>query len=423
MNTQESTAFSSSDASGSGAKICKACGAETYSSAKFCGECGYSFVDNTARPQADKTTVRNNKITRIAGLVKCAMFLLFGALLFVFYAAPVVRSVGIGLDVYTLCGAVNDTAITVLMILLIVFAAVTLISAAATCFMRLRSVTDNNSRKTEEHPAVESLSLVFYLLYFIIGIVMCIVIPVAYGTPACACPVLLTVFSTVFAFVDFTVTVFGHKLANGVADRLQTDDNSFEAPKLENTSDKTKGEASEVAEQAATPQAKPKKNIKHFIPHISLAVFIAIMLLVGFVVPAFRGRYFYYMPSGAFGRFYRGMTFFDLARYDGPFAADCMYICNWTFAALCACAVVTEIAALVLTLKNKDGAKVARRALLAFGIVFFVFAGVALVIVLSEDTFTTNAGIYVVLAAACIGIISAVVLAVKNKRRVARAAE
>lgn len=232
-------------------KICPRCGATLKSSVKFCNECGYAFAPadepplRPAPPERTQTAVqtapagffteeRLHKIYTLLGSVPVLLFALFSLLLFAFFAAPVaVASLGgeelFGEDmgsaslgnVYQMCGYSELPSLQGSMTALIVFAVFALLLAGAAAAARI--VPDMREKEIgfgNFHVALPRLLVyaeyAFYLIFFIVACV-------AFGAigsadegmgmfSAGACPILLIVFSILFALFSAGAEVGKHFL-------------------------------------------------------------------------------------------------------------------------------------------------------------------------------------------------------------------
>lgn len=380
-------------------KKCPECGASLDPSAEFCSECGRRIDGESKSYAAASKLGDNDRLIRRLSVAPSVLFALYGLLLFVFFAAPVVGTMGIGLDVYALCGETYYVYVSVLMILLIVFAVATLITAVANCYFKLRRTLFPQDVSARESANIEILPVWFYIAYCIIGVTMVVVVIAVFDSPPAACPVFLTVFSAVFAFANFAIVNFKKKLS---APNVQSAPNDGENGEMKTT------HVAINADVAKSIPDKKKSNVKQLLPHIFLTATALVTLLICACVPAYSVVTEYYRKS---------IVLFDLSRYGGSFVADCLYICNWIYIAACAGAVITAVIAWVWSLKFQDGGKIARRALLAFGIIYFLLSVVAFITAVSGNAFSIKVALPLICALACFCIISAAVLiAVYSKK-------
>lgn len=232
-------------------KICPRCGATLKSSVKFCNECGYAFAPadepslRPAPPERAQTAVqtapagffteeRLHKIYTLLGSVPVLLFALFSLLLFAFFAAPVaVASLGgeelFGEDmgsaslgnVYQMCGYSELPSLQGSMTALIVFAVFALLLAGTAAAARIvPAMREKGIGFGNFHVALPRLLVyaeyAFYLIFFIVACV-------AFGAigsadegmgmfSAGACPILLIVFSILFALFSVGAEVGKHFL-------------------------------------------------------------------------------------------------------------------------------------------------------------------------------------------------------------------
>lgn len=229
-------------------KTCPQCGAKLSGSAKFCNECGYSFLGNaepqrptappasaTPQPNAENamqnetaatavktaktpffTEARKSLIFKLLGYVPAALFALFSVLLFAFYAAPVAETVlgeGMGNEslgsVYEMLDYSEIPSLQSGMIALIVFAVFSLLLGSVIVLSLFLSQLKYRSVKLFKKFSLTVTELltycgyVFYFIYFIVGCVAIGQINAAdegMGMFAAgACPILLIVFPILLA--------------------------------------------------------------------------------------------------------------------------------------------------------------------------------------------------------------------------------
>ena len=202
-------------------KTCPNCGATLAGSAKFCNECGYSFLPaSAAEPQpsaqaappkeraplfSPRALLLTHKILRI---VPAALFALMAALVFAFLAAPVLEMnlLGLGgkLNAYRAINEPDTEFLRASIIALIVFAALSLPAGAILCVraFRYRSAKGNRA---------DFVPLPVYLAFLVIASIMISGIKKLDGGMGAvtvgACPVLILVFAIVFALFSATAVV------------------------------------------------------------------------------------------------------------------------------------------------------------------------------------------------------------------------
>ena len=209
-------------------RCCPGCGKTIGSSFRFCNECGHDFEKSAAAapretPPAQQAAVpagagNASKYYGLLGFAPAILFALFSLLLFVFYIAPVavmpaqdfmgerIPSESFG-NVYSM---VSDfPSLGGAMITLIIFAVLSLIFAvfaALACFhskLKEKELTLPGKYTIGLKQIFSYASFVFYLLFFVVGLVVIGTIAAEDGgmeiVSAGACPILLIVFSLAFA--------------------------------------------------------------------------------------------------------------------------------------------------------------------------------------------------------------------------------
>ena len=191
--------------------FCSNCGAEIDGDLQFCPNCGNSLVSQKVDGGKNRSNTGNfkEKIFSLLKWVPVLSFSLFSLLLFAFFAAPIAvvpvlrESYG---SAYTLAAEIPDLKGET--VALIIFAVLSIISLAAVwavryvhCFGYRR--INVFGKKMNLSQSLEYVSFVFYLIFFLLGCIICGKIATLDGgiglMSAGACPVLVLVFSIIFA--------------------------------------------------------------------------------------------------------------------------------------------------------------------------------------------------------------------------------
>lgn len=183
-------------------KICPNCGTALKGNAKFCNECGYSFAQQTTTPaQIAVKNQKNDKLYLVLHYLPAILLGLFSVLVFAFLGAPAVKLTVTGI------GSAADSGYEVLkdetlfslkdcFVAMIVFACFTAIAAVLTAFAL------HKRPATKFHPVL-LIGFILYAVYLILGSVAIAQVKDLDGgagmLSADACPILLIVFSILFA--------------------------------------------------------------------------------------------------------------------------------------------------------------------------------------------------------------------------------
>lgn len=231
-------------------KTCPKCGANLSGSARFCNECGHSFVNkagSVSEENASGTSGRyklNTLQTVYSALrfVPFAVFALFSVLLFAFYSAPVAELVlGMGFpneslgNVYAMySGLLNEIpeleGAMITLIILMVASVVYACTIGITLLLpKLKYKEINILGKWRLTLSVLTgyISFVFYLIFFIVGIaIISTISSVDEGMGVLAsgsCPILLIVFAFIFALLSAGSLVGRYLLAKKSQDLLENE--------------------------------------------------------------------------------------------------------------------------------------------------------------------------------------------------------
>lgn len=198
-------------------KTCPKCGATLKGSAKFCNECGCPLAQPAAEPAPvqkseppKKTVTMENKTYVALRLIPALLLALFAGLLFAFLAAPAVKLTIAGL------GSATDSGYEILKdetmqsvracyYAFIVFACVALVAAAVAFLFEYNK--HMFGKLDISHPVTSKkeafLLMTFYLIFFVIACVAIAKVNAldkgAGVLSAGACPILILVFSALFA--------------------------------------------------------------------------------------------------------------------------------------------------------------------------------------------------------------------------------
>ncbi len=228
-------------------KKCPKCGKILPGEARFCNDCGYSFSKKSAK----KRTSNPNKLFSLIKYLPFVAFALFTILLFVFYSLPVAELVlGAGFpnqslgNVYSMKNGILSEIpkATASMYALIIFACLAVIYAV---IMGVMFFTPKFRYKRIKLFGKENISLlsiinyasnVFYLITFIIGIAIIVIVKKAdEGTGLItkgSCSILLIVFSIVFAVLAVVPFIVRRLSPNLVANENKEREDYLESEKL-----------------------------------------------------------------------------------------------------------------------------------------------------------------------------------------------
>lgn len=200
-------------------KLCPQCGANLPGEARFCTQCGYSFAEEKAEVAKKPKQETPQKVFSALRFLPFAALALFSVLLFAFFAAPVASIVmGEGFpnmslgNVYSMqSGILSDLPqLYGSLVSLIIFAVIAFLYACAFGVLLFVIGIEFKSVKTAKYEIslislMSFISLVFYLIVFIIAATVMGMISSADGGMGIlvsgACPILLMVFSIVFALL------------------------------------------------------------------------------------------------------------------------------------------------------------------------------------------------------------------------------
>lgn len=190
-------------------RVCPSCGNALSGGAKFCTNCGYRLSvsapnTNASRSRENTSAQRplaDGRMSKALCYLPAGLLLLLSLLLWAFFAAPVFRAnILIGTvqgNLYEIYGEelLKDLRPTVLALFLI---------TAGVCLIAL--VLLILSRRGKYRPA-GYISILCFLLYLSIGVALCVVLK-NNGMSADACPILILVFSAVFAAISALALFF-----------------------------------------------------------------------------------------------------------------------------------------------------------------------------------------------------------------------
>ena len=266
------------------ASVCPVCGQIRAQNAKFCSACGYDF----SRPDSvGKSSLPSDPTVRAYALLfhlPAALFALFSLLLFAFFAAPVASFATFSLgNVYSL---MPETSLTGSMAALITFAALSVPTAAAILLLHIPALRMRIARPAALSCIFAGTEYLFYFLFLLMGCIVCGQIGAeddGLGVLAAgACPVLLIVFSTLFALL--TAAAQGtRQILRKCCPALQ----ERQALLLQNVRKERAARAKAAAPSKKTTALKTVRKYVHFkrlIAGITLTPFVwaAVMLLFGF---------------------------------------------------------------------------------------------------------------------------------------------
>ena len=184
-------------------KTCPSCGATLGGGTKYCSHCGYSFQQSAAEQPAKAVhrTVNSDKLYLFLHLLPAILLGLFSLLLFAFLAAPALQASVSGLGSASDNGyqIISDPIASDLHGCYIAFAVIGCIAIIFSSFML---ITLHKNLAVKLHPVL-SVGLTFYLIFLIIASVAISKANNLDGGlgvfSAGACPILILVFSLLFA--------------------------------------------------------------------------------------------------------------------------------------------------------------------------------------------------------------------------------
>lgn len=391
-------------------KTCPHCGAQINETAKFCNECGYSFI-GTAQPAKAQT---NNLWIKF---IPNVLFLVFAISLFGVFAESVIS--GISASVYLLCDSaiIHDSSISfisVLSILLVIFAVFTVIAAVVTAAVKYVAYKDGKpiSGKTDW------ISFACYILYFFVGVIMCVVIESHRALYVGACPVWLIVLPIIFtcllgaycAYIKYNAIAPAATVAQPIAD-------STPVQTVEKAESKKAPSKQEKSDNDVIP--RPKKS-KALLPAILFLIFAVAMwgiyILNSIRVTQYQGDDWWSLY----------LNIFDIHTYYLNSAVR-MFInlFQYVFIGFLMIITITSIVLLIWSIVRvkKDGevaAKVCGKALLVTLILYsfyFVISLAWLLFTMMAKGTWFEVGCIVIIAVAAIGLIGTIIAMVKFKKK------
>jgi len=251
--------------------VCPNCNAELAENAKFCPECGFALKDAAPaavkRPSAEGKEGIFKKLYKYSSFVPAALFALFSVLLLAFYAAPLaVAIMGDGFpdeslgNVYSLyCGylaeapAVSGTVSALIILFIFGF----LCAALAVCAKFLPAFKYKQFKLFGKTVSLNNLLTAvgwfFYLVFFVFGIVIAAMIAAADEgmgiIGAGVCPVLLIVFSLIFALLSAGTFVARMLIAKKLPEFAEEEQGEFQAKRAEYISVCEERAAAKTAEE------------------------------------------------------------------------------------------------------------------------------------------------------------------------------
>ena len=392
--------------------VCPRCGAVLSATAKFCSECGHNIAGgDCAKHKPDYFWIK---------LAPTALFIVFALLLFGVYAESLISGV-VSVNVYLLCDAtiVNDAGLSTISILLIIFAVLTLIAAvviAALKFLAYKQGKPINNK-------TDWISFACYILYFILGLVISIIIADNEVMFVGACPVWLIIMPIIFlgllgaihAYVKFNATVSQVSVAAPAAESTPSIQEKEE--KAESKKEKRKKEKTE-----SNGTTRPKRG-KSLLPAILFLVFAVVMWIL-YSLPTIRYIRF---EDNNYTIYTTDIYGFNFIPYDD---ATNMFINIFQYALVGYLAVVTVAAVALLVygilhVKKGDDAivKVCGKSLLTILVLSAVHFVIALALFLFTmfggsltGDVTYEAGCVVLVAVPAVCVIGAIIAMIKSKK-------
>ncbi len=221
-------------------KWCPQCGEKLKMGAKFCSGCG-NAIANSANNQTQltekKASTTENLLSafyRILKFIPALLFALFAGLLFAFFAAPVATSPlgelfeesgGSMGNVYSLSWGNLSEFVGLQKVgrVLLLCAAVTAVLSLIVLVIRCKPILGNKeinlfSQDVTVNALFAVLSFIFYIFFFIIGIIMCVfIVKFDEGMGLLkvgSCPKLLIAFSVVFFVLSTLAMIIRKELGN-----------------------------------------------------------------------------------------------------------------------------------------------------------------------------------------------------------------
>lgn len=388
-------------------KTCPHCGAQISETAKFCSECGYSFNGSAqpAKVQSKDFWVK---------LVPNVLFFVFALSLFGVLAEPVVSGL-ICANVYLLCDSavINDTAISTLSILLVILVILTVVAAVVTAAVKYVAYKDSKPVNCK----TDWISFACYMLYLLIGFVICIVVSSEEHLLVGACPVWLIIMPIIFtcllgafkAYIKYGATAPTATVVQSISDSTPSNQDVEQA---ENKNEQLKQKNSVVT-------ARPKIG-KALLPAILFLAAAAIMWVL-YLLPTIR---YDAILHGDYCTFRFNMFHFDFVRHG---TADKMFINIFQYVLIAYLAVVSVAAVILLMwgilrikIGNASSAKVCNKTLLIsliFYIFFFVLSGAMLLFTIMAYSTWFEVGCVAIISVAAIGFIGTIIAMVKIKKK------
>ncbi len=233
-------------------KICPNCGTKLNDLVKYCNECGCFLGDNQVKPQKSKNNLENKTSNLNIGLIYSILRYvpvilsgIFSLLIFAFYAAPVAEVImGEGLpnislgNVYQMySGLLSEIPeIEWAMITLVIVAIVTIIFALISSITVFSTKIRNKEIRFGKNVQpififLEYMSFIFYAIFLAFGIIIiCEISSIDEGMgifKAGSCPILLIVFSLLFALLSISSFIVRHFLAKKYPELVKNEANKI----------------------------------------------------------------------------------------------------------------------------------------------------------------------------------------------------
>lgn len=383
-------------------KTCPHCGAQISEASKFCSECGYNF-NGSAQPAKAQT----NKLW--IKFIPNLLFLVFALSLFGVFAESVIS--GISANVYLLCDSaiIHDSSlsiISVLSILLVIFAVFTVIAAVVTAAVKYVAYKNGKPINCK----TDWISFACYVLYFLVGFIMCVVIASHQALYVGACPVWLIILPIIFTCLLGAYCAY---IKYGATPVIAYEANSDNTPSNNGVEKAERKEASVKKEKSDSEVvARPKKS-KALLPAILLLVVAAAMWAL-YMLPSIKAISYWYD--------YWQLNIYELNTGNIQYET-LTRIFQYVFIGYLAIVTIMSVVLLIWSTvrAKKDGdavAKVCGKSLLVTLISYGIYFAIALAwLLFTMMVAWFDIGCIAIISVAAIGLIGTIIAMVKFKKK------